>query len=1275
MDAGTTDNSNTPRFVHLHLHSEYSLLDGGNKIAPLIKRVKQLGMNAVALTDHGNMFGAIEFYTEAKKQGVKPILGIEAYVAPGDRTDRSPTGVADGGFHLVLLAENHTGWRHLLKLSSDAFVNGFYYKPRMDKNTLAQWSDGLIAINGHLGSSIAHDLLQYVQTHNDAHYQHALEEAKWHAETFGTNEQGESRFFIELQRHDTPEQERINPYLIQLAKELDLPLVVDNDAHYLTSEDYEAHDTLCCVSMGKTKDDPDRLRYSKQLYVKSPQQMADMFPEVPEAVENTARIADRCNVDIDFSANHAPMVDVRHPGELPDYDGRSDATEWFNAYCAKFELRPFSLDSADAVSEQRAREACDRALRDLCEAGLIWRYGLDGVTENIRARLDRELQILADKYISAYFLICWDFVNWARQRGIPANARGSGVGTMVGYVLGLSNACPERYGLLFERFTDPDRSEYPDIDIDICQDGRADVMNYVRDKYGHVAQIITFGRLKARQAIKDVARVNGLSATEGQRLANLIPNELNITIEAALEKDPDFCSAYESEQSVANVIDTARKLENHARHAGVHAAGVVVATQPLDNIVPLCKATGSDDIVTQWDGPTCEKVGLLKMDFLGLRTLSTIERAKTLVRDALRDDEIWNAVGRDPGSGPHPLDLERLDYNDPHVLDLFQRGDTAGIFQFESGGMRKLLKDMQPDRLEDLIAANALYRPGPMDLIPQYCARKHGEEDVPSVHPVVDQYTEETYGIMVYQEQVMQIVHNLGDIPLREAYTLIKAISKKKEDVIDEKRPQFIEGAKQKGLSLKQANDLFDLILRFAGYGFNKSHSTGYAIIAYQTAYLKTYFPNQYMAALLTYESAARKVDAWAPYLEDCKHTRFIDHTEQQPHIGVEVRPPAINLSQRDFAVVFNEDEPRDALHGHVRFGLGAIKGAGHAAISAIITERDANGPFRSIFDFCERLSTRACNKATLESLVKCGAFDSLHGSDNRAAVFAAIDDAIRAGQTVAADRAAGQMNIFALAAGDEDAAIETADEPQAERPLPDVPPWPRLQMLANEKQTLGFHVSGHPLDEHERALAGFCNNTIAGLADAVNEKQVALGCILSSIRLTTVKRGASAGEKMAMVTLQDKTGSVEGVVFSDVFKHVAHHLHEDAVIVVVGRVDRSRGDVQIRVEDVFPPDDAPARLAGAIELHFVEQPDGDPLPPQMQMVAGLINQAAAGRVANGRNGNGNGHQSTDLIIRVSTNGQDVLLRPQRLRLTPDQNLLERLRSVLGPDAVRLMPK
>ncbi|HVU63302.1 MAG TPA: DNA polymerase III subunit alpha, partial [Phycisphaerales bacterium] len=714
-------------FVHLHLHSEFSLLDGGNRIDKLVKRVKELGMNAVAVTDHGNLFGAATFFLACKEHGVLPILGVEAYVTPPGRprTDRTFTGVSDGGYHLVLLAENQKGWENLLVLCSEAYLTGFYFKPRIDRDLLEKHSEGLVAINGHLGSEIGEHLLAYERSGDAKHWEKAVESAQWHARVFNQGRAaraaGAPGFFVELQHH-VLEQNSINKHLIRLAKELDLPLVCDNDSHFLKKEDHDAHDTLICISTGKVKNDPDRMRYPEEIYVKSPEEMRSLFEgEYGEigriAIENTVKIAERCagKVKLPLGVSHAPMVRVKLPDakKLPkpdDDEFGGDLTAWYKAYCARFEVTPFITPPGASDDERKkldaeAKSECDEALRMLAEAGFVWRYGSGPGTATLRvasdsdakphaerggaqtdekaARLRRELKILADKGISAYFLIVWDFVNWGRQRSIPALARGSGVGTMVGYVLGLSNACPVRYGLLFERFTDPDRSEYPDIDIDLCQDGRAEVIDYVRQKYGHVAQIITFGTLKARAAVRDVARVMEIPLAEADKLAKMIPEQLGMTLDQALVDEPELKKLYDSDPRITKLIDNARTIEGQARHASVHAAGVIVATRPLHEIVPLYKQSGAADheIVTQWDGPTCEKVGLLKMDFLGLRTLSVIERAKALIRETLDERAVWEAVGRgaefevsrktDPRhfdtSAPrhlsHPLDLDRLTFD------------------------------------------------------------------------------------------------------------------------------------------------------------------------------------------------------------------------------------------------------------------------------------------------------------------------------------------------------------------------------------------------------------------------------------------------------------------------------------------------------------------------------------------------------------------------------------------------------------------------------------
>jgi DNA polymerase-3 subunit alpha len=1359
-------------FVHLHLHTEYSLLDGGNRVDRLVKRVKELGMSAVGITDHGNLFGAVAFYQACREAGVKPILGIEAYVTPPGkpRQDRTYAGGGEGGYHLVLLAETLEGWENLLVLSSEAFLNGFYYKPRIDRELLEQHAAGLIAINGHLGSEIGEHLLDYERSGEQRHWEAAVESARWHASAFGgrdaetegrrdgeaSRDQGRGRadsapaasvhrcisasprFYVELQHH-VPEQNSINKHLIRLARELSLPLVCDNDSHFLRAEDHDAHDTLICISTGKAKKEQDRLHYPPDRYVKSPEEMWALFEPYGaaglEALENTARIAQRCNVELPLGRNHAPLVRVEirrdeetkrrgdearkassgqgtasiEPGRwagLPSHDHArygGDLTAWYRDFCSRFEARPLRLE--DGASDQErtralaeAKNECDSALRLLAEAGAVWRYG-PAVSDaadhaETRERLERELKILCDKDIAAYFLIVWDFVNWGRQNGVPALARGSGVGTMVGYVLGLSNACPVRYGLLFERFTDPDRSEYPDIDIDLCQDGRGRVIEYVREKYGHVAQIITFGTMKARAAIRDVARVLEVPLAEADRIAKMIPEQLGITLDDALAQEPELKKLYEREERYRQLIDHARTLEGQARHASVHAAGVIVATRPLHEVVPLYRQTGSgeNEVVTQWDGPTCEKMGLLKMDFLGLRTISVIERAKRLIREGLAEEEIWRAVGRGteyeelkrgrgeqvkgapPGSppqrltssGPHPLDLDRLTFDDQRVFELFRRGETTGVFQFESPGMRRLLVEMKPDRLEDLIAANALFRPGPMDLIPDYNRRKHGQDSVPRVHEIVDRYTAETYGVMVYQEQVMQIVHGLGGIKLRDAYSLIKNISKKKLDKIEKERPRFVEGAQGQGLSKGAAEELFELILKFAGYGFNKSHSTGYAIVAYQTAYLKTYFPNQYMAAFLTYESAAQKVSDWIPYLEDCKRTRFIDPEpgggSRLVRTGVEVRPPDVNLSRADFAVVFEEGEARTAHRGHVRFGMGAVKGVGEKAIEAIIQERDggAGGAYTSIFDFCERVISRgaaAVNKSTIEALIKCGAFDAVHGRARRAAVMATIEQAMSAGQKAARDKASGQSALFGLGSA------APAGAPEAGPiPLAGAAAWTESETLAFEKDVLGFYVSSHPLEAWKPWSAAWVNATAAALPEIGQDARVVLAGLVQGVRTLVVKSGRSAGQKMGVVTFEDMSGVAEVVVFSDVYARHQHLLGTDSVVFVMGRVDHARGQAQVVCERIVPIDGVPLQ-PGRLRVTIPgERLNGSGIAA----VEGLAAALAARRAAEGSAPKGDGLPAFPVELVVETeHGRALLAADPKLRVIPTPELAQQLARLL----------
>jgi DNA polymerase III subunit alpha len=859
-------------------------------------------------------------------------------------------------------------------------------------------------------------------------------------------------------------------------------------------------------------------------------------------------------------------------------------------------------------------------------------------------------------------------VNWGRQRGIPAIARGSGVGTMTGYVLGLSNACPVHYGLLFERFTDPDRAEYPDIDIDLCQNGRGEVINYVREKYGHVAQIITFGTLKARAALRDVCRVHQIPLAEADRLAKLVPEQLNITLDQALKAEPDLKKEYENNSSIRAVIDNARVLEGQARHASVHAAGVIVATVPLDTVVPLYKQSGSEDVITQWDGPTCEKMGLLKMDFLGLRTLSVVERCKQLIGESLDEAGVWAAVGRTAeDGGPHPLDLDRLEYNDARVFSMFQRADTTGVFQFESGGMRRLLTEMQPDRLEDLIAANALFRPGPMDLIPDYNRRKHGQDSVPQVHPIVDRFTAPTYGVMVYQEQVMQIVHELGGIPLRAAYGLIKAIGKKKAKIIDGERPKFVEGAQKQGLSKEKAEELFELILKFAGYGFNKSHSTGYAIVAYQTAYLKTYYPRQYMAAFLTFESQAQKVSDWIPYLEDCRRTKTIDPVSGKTlSVGVEVRAPSINSSGSVFEVVYDPGEQKLASAGHIRFGMSAIKGVGTRAIESIIIERTENGPFRSLYDFCERCVARCgglVNKGVVDALIKSGCFDVVHQRQARASLTATIDRALSAGQKAAADKAAGQGALFGGMSEP-----QAASESTASTPLVAAEAWSEAETLKQEKETLGFYVSSHPLESWSSWAGLFTTHDVNAARQLTQDTRVTLAVIVQSVRTIVLKQGKSVGRKMAIVTIEDLGGTMDAVLFAECYGSYGHLLEGDEPFFVLGRIDLKRGDPQVVVDALAPISGVPRR-GGSLRLVLSEpRLNGGANRALAELADALSEQPVKGSMPEEK------MPAVPLQVWVETDLMRCEIEPKRfttVRLVPET--ARRLCAALGPGSAKLV--
>jgi len=1068
-------------FVHLHCHTHYSLLDGATRITDLVKTAKEMGMPAIAITDHGNMFGAVEFYLAAISAGVKPILGLEAYIAPGDRRLREGKGTGDTNYHLLLLAMNNIGYQNLLKLTSIGFMEGFYYKPRIDREVLEAHSEGLICTSTCLGAEIPQALIKHDRAAAEA-------VAEWYLKVFGPD-----RFFIELQDHGIEEQRTINPELIDIAKRQGVGMIVTNDVHYLKSTDVEAHDILCCISTRALQSDTDRFKFpTDQFFLKTPAQMHMLFPDHPEASANTVSIAERCNVELNLKKRYTP---VYHPP---------------------------------------AKQSPEAYLRDLVQKGATERYG--EISAELQERIDYELGVIQSKGFSSYFLICWDFVHFARGKGIPCGARGSGCSSVVAYCLYLSQPDPLRYGLYFERFMDPDRDEMPDIDIDICQDGRDDVIRYVREKYGHVAQIITFGTLKAKAAIRDVCRVTGINLQEADRIAKLVPETLGMTLDKALAQEPELKRLCDEDPRVRKVMDVGRRLEGLARNAGVHAAGIVIADQPLDNLLPLYKPAGSDQVITQFEGTIVEKVGLLKMDLLGLQTLSVLARACDLIEQ--------NHGIR--------IDLEKLNLEDAKVYEIFAAGQTAGVFQFESGGMRDVLMKMRPNRIEDLIAANALYRPGPMVNIDAYVSRKHGERWT-TPHKIMSEVLAETYGIIVYQEQVARLVNQLGGIERKRAFRLAKAISKKKTDMIEKEREPFVAGSVANGVAEKTAQEIFNQILPFGEYAFNKAHSTGYALVAFQTGYLKTYYPVEFMAAVLTFEMGNQpKV---VEYIEECRR------------LSIDVRPPDVNSSHADFTVVREAGRP-----AFLRFGLAAIKGVGVKAVDAISAARADSGPFRDIFDFCERVDVSIVNKGVIEAMIKAGAFDSTGAV--RKALTLVLESALEAGQAAQRDRASGQMSMFG---GGDDAGASSASHRIGREE------WTEAEMLAHEKSVLGFYVTKHPLASHADAMRKFATADCADIVDMGDGTEVVLGGMISRMRSMVTKFGRNPGSKMAALNFEDLTGSIEAIVYSEDLEKHRDLIGVDKLLFLRGRIDRKRETPSLKVTDIIALEDGPARLAEAV--------------------------------------------------------------------------------------------
>lgn len=1076
-------------FVHLHTHTEFSLLDGSNKIKEYVKRVKELGMNAAAITDHGVMYGVIDFYRAAKAEGIKPILGCEVYVAPNSRFDKEKTGGEERYYHLVLLAENDTGYANLMKIVSKGFTEGYYYKPRVDMEVLETYHEGIIALSACLAGEVA----RYLQR---GLYEEGKKAALKYQACFG-----KGNFFLELQDHGIPQQETVNAALLRMSKELDIPLVATNDVHYTMREDEKPHDILLCLQTGKKLADEDRMRYvGGQYYVKSEAEMRELFPYALEALENTQKIADRCQVEIEFGVTKLPKYEV---------------PEGFTS---------------------------DSYLEKLCMDGLQERYPEDDGT--LLERLNFELNTIRRMGYVDYFLIVWDFINYARTQGIPVGpGRGSAAGSIVAYCLHITNIDPIKYNLLFERFLNPERVSMPDIDIDFCYNRRQEVIDYVGEKYGadKVVQIVTFGTLAAKGVIRDVGRVMDLPYAYVDSIAKMVPNELNITLEKALEMNPDFRTLYETEEQVHTLIDMCKRLEGLPRHTSMHAAGVVICQKSADEFVPLSR--GSDgSITTQFTMTTLEELGLLKMDFLGLRTL-------TVIQDAV------NNIAKSQGV---TIDVNQIDYDDKAVLGSLSTGKTDGVFQLESSGMKSFMKDLKPQTLEDVIAGISLYRPGPMDFIPKYIAGKNNHQSITYSCPQLEPILSPTYGCIVYQEQVMQIVRDLGGYSLGRSDLVRRAMSKKKQVVMEKEQANFVYGNPEEqvpgcianGIPEPVAVQIYKEMMDFAKYAFNKSHAACYAVVAYQTAYLKYYYPVEFMAALLT--SVIDNPGKVAAYIQTCKA------------MGIAILPPDVNEGEEGFSV---SDKA-------IRYALTAIKGVGRPMIQALVAERGLRGPYTTLQDFLTRDEAGQINRRVVENFIKAGALDSF-GANRRQLmqIYIPLLDRIHKDQK---NNMAGQMTLFDF--------VDEESKKDFEITLPNIDEFPKEMLLGFEKEVLGFYVSGHPLEEYQSLLKKYSNTpTTAFLWDeeihgmqAEDKATVTIGGIIREKKITYTKNN----QAMAFLTVEDLVGSVEVIVFSKAFAQYSALLTEDAKIFVTGRVSlEEEKDGKLLCQSIQAFDQMPKRL------------------------------------------------------------------------------------------------
>ncbi|MDR0786315.1 MAG: DNA polymerase III subunit alpha [Gemmatimonadota bacterium] len=1188
-------------FVHLHCHSEYSLLDGANRLNDLVRRAVEFEQPALAITDHGVMHGAWLFQESARKGGIKPIIGMEAYVATGSRHDRGKTKGERGYYHLVLLARDREGYGNLAKLSSIGFKEGFYFKPRIDREVLAKYSSGLIASSACLAGEVARHLME-------DRYNEARETAAWYAELF------RDRYYLEVQAHDSEGQRELNKGIFRLADDLGLPVVATNDAHFLRSGDHEAHDVLLCIGLGKDLKDPDRMRYDGGLYFKSGPEMAERFPDRPDVLENTLRIASEVNVQ--FEKKY---------------------------YVPEFPLPTGVLSEADLLADWVWKGARERYAPT---------PGSE-LSDTVRERIEYELEVISRLGYAGYFLITADFIRWARDHGIPVGpGRGSAAGSIVAYTTGITDLCPLEFDLLFERFLNPERVSMPDIDVDFCYERRGEVIEYVREKYGRdaVGQIITFGTMKSRAVVKDVGRALGFLPAETDRLAKLIPNgpAYSLTVEEAIEKISEIRELYANEDRYRKLLDYSTTLEGLSRHSSVHAAGVVIAPGPLDEYVPICtqstKGAGAGDsesiIVTQYDMTCLEKAGMLKMDFLGLKTLTVIHDAVETIRRR------FGAL-RHPLTGVEYPRMEDVPLNDPSVYRMLARGGTSGVFQFESALATDKIRAMKADRFDDLIAASALIRPGPLDMGMDmvYMRRKAGQEEVRYPHADLEEVLEPTYGVIVYQEQVMRIAQVLGGLSLAEADVLRKAVGKKDAALIAAELGKFVDKAVARNHDARMVKELAEQIEAFGRYGFNKSHSAAYGLLSYRTAWLRCHYPAEFMAALLS--SVVDKADDVVKYIADC---REIGRSLPEKFVtGLEVLPPHVNESNLKFTVVGDNN-------GQIRFGLGAIRGVGEGAVRSILAAREAEGPFQSMFDLLNRIDLRLCNKRVIEALICAGAMDGFAPRGGRPQLLAGLDAALAAAQQAQRDRESAQENMFGDLLGDTSSAAGVVAPA-----LPEVEPWPESERLRREKEILGFFISGHPLDNFRDEMSLFDRVNTANLREFRDQK-VELACVVTAVATQLSKRD---GAEWARITVEDFVGTATILAFGESWMANREQLKKDAPMLI-------RGSISGRERD---EEDPPVFLDGVSGLGKVREMQDVGLRIDLSPESGdpaVLSRANALIAAF--------PGQSPLFIHWSSSGdenggsgpREALLRSRTTRLAPTEALVRELREVFGEQRIRL---